>query len=257
MKSVWYLLIICSIFSCNPFKPDHPQAEMSDPHATSLTAENISKYAESVDQQMPNYTKSTSLVYLLGDVTFYVERFMLNNQTVLLVENAFNGGNSKSIKKYYFKNDSLVLQATSSEITNDEGKIFKNVRTYVRSNTIFKIENRTASALATLQSLPFIDVPLSQNTTADQTMLNEVATLHQVVNGTDKFDMVFENITTYPDARYIMLKSKIQNSYMASILVKEKDALIDSLLNDPINFKDQKLNLVWVIQDHEAVYVPR
>jgi hypothetical protein len=260
MKSVCYFVAICIsciIFSCNPFKADHPQADMADPYATNLNAKNITAYADSIDQNLAHYTKITSLVYLLGDLSFYVEKFTNNNETILLVEHVFNSGNNKSIKRYYFKSDSLILQKTNTEVANEDGKIYKDLLTYLRSNTIFKIENRTATSLATLKSIPFIDVPLSQNTTADQSLLKEVTSLNEVVNGTDKFDMVFENITTYPDSRYIMLKSKIQNSYMASILVKEKDAFIDSLLNDPINFKDQKLNLKWEIQDHEAVYVTR
>ena len=81
-------------------------------------------------------------------------------------------------------------------------------------------------------------------------------TLNEVLEGKDKFEMVFDNITTYPDSRYIILKSKIQNSYSASILVKQRDQFIDSLLNDPIDFKAEKLNIKWIIEDREAVYVP-
>lgn len=260
MKSVYFSVLIgafCVLLSCNQFKSDHPQVNLTDEYATNLTAKSITLYTDSIDKNAPTLSKSTSLVYLLGDFSFYVEKYSINNKTVLMAEHAFNGGNSKSLKRYYFKNDSLILEKINSELGNEEGTVFKDTKTYLRSNTVFKIENRTASSLSTLNSMPYIDVPLSQNNIPDQSYLSNVNSLDEVINGTNKFDMVFENITTYPDSRYIILKSKDQNSYIASILVQEKDAFIDSLLNDPINFKDQKLNINWVIKDHEAVYVPR
>ena len=259
MKSVYFLILaglFSTIFGCNPFKSDHPQAAIPDEYDTNLTAKTILQYADSVDKSIPKFIKKSSLVYLLGDLSFYVEKYTNNGEAVLMIEHANNGGNNKSLKKYYFKNDSLVLEKSSTDLPNDEGKILKDIRTYLRSNTVFKVENRTASSISAINSLPFIDIPLSQNKTPDQSYLANIKSLNDVVNGNDKFEMVFENITTYPDSRYIILRSKIQNSYMASILVKERDVFIDSLLNDPINFKDQKLNLKWEIKDHEAIYVP-
>ena len=260
MKSVYFLMIIglfSTVTGCNPFKSDHPQAEIADPYDTDLNAKTILQYTATIDKNITNYTKKSSLVYLLGDLSFFVEKFTQNGQTVLLVEHSFSGGSNKSLKSYYFRNDSVVLEKNDSELANEGGKTYKNIRTFFRNNTIFKIENRTATSVATINSLPYIDLPLSQNTTADQTHLSNVTALNDVVDGKDKFDMVFENITTYPDSRYILLRSKIQNSYMASILVQDRDPFIDSLLNDPINFKDQKLNISWIIKDHEAVYVPK
>lgn len=260
MKSVYFFIFIgafCAILGCNPFKSDHPQAEIADPHATDLNTKSILAYSDSIDKNIAKFDRSFSLVYLLGDLSFYVEQFSLNNQTVMLIEHIYNGANNKSLKKYYFKNDSLIFQKINTELANDEGKIFKDVRTYLRSNTVFKTETRTASALATLNAQPFIDVPLSQQATPDQSYLTAISSLKDVLHGNDKFEMVFDNITTYPDSRYIILKSKMQNNYISSIAVREKDAFIDSLLNDPINFKDQKLNFKWKIEDQEAVYVPR
>ena len=259
MKSVYYLILIgvfSTILSCNKFKSDHPQSEFLDEHATDLTASSINAYTDSIDKNALQLTKNTSLVYMLGDLSFYVEKFSSNGRTVLLVEHAYNGGVSNSLKKYYFRNDSLILQTVKNELVNEEGTIFKDIKTYLRSNTVFKIENRTASNAGAINALPYIDLPLNKDDTPDKSYLENVNTLNEVINGTDKFEMVFESITTYPDSRYIILRSKTQNNYSASILVKEKDSFVDSLLNDPINFKDQKLKLKWVIQDREAVYVP-
>lgn len=259
MKSVYFLVIIgafSTILGCNYIKSDHPQADLNDANATNLTTKSIIQYTDSIDKNLSQFSKSTSLVYMLGDLSFFVEKYSQNNQAILLVEHSYNGGTSNSLKKYYFKNDSLILEKEKNELANEEGTVFKDTRTYLRSNTVFKIENKTASTQAALNSLPYIDLPLSKNNKPDQSYLENVNSLNNVVNGNDKFDVVFESITTYPDSRYIILRSKIQNSYSASVLVKERDALIDSLLNDPINFKDQKLNFKWVVKDKEAVYVP-
>lgn len=251
------MVLLISQIGCKQFKSDHPQATLNDAFATDLTPKSIAKYTDSIDKTITQLNKTTSLLYFLGDVSFYAEKYTGNNGTVLMVEHAFNGGNSKSLKKYYFRNDSLILERVSTEIDNGDGMIFKDSQTFLRSNTVFKTESRTSPALTTLRSMPFVDVPLSQNQTPDQSYLNDVNSLNEVINGQNKFDMVFDNITTYPDSRYIILKSKNQNGYMATVLVREKDALIDSLLNDPINFKDQKLKIRWEIKDHEAVYVPK
>jgi hypothetical protein len=259
MKLYTFLILIACfsvITSCNKFKSDHPQAEITDQYSTDLTSKSILNYADSIDKNLPRFTKTTSLVYMLGDLSFYVEKYSEFDKPILLVEHAFNGGVSNSLKKYYFKNDSLILENVQNQLANDDGSIFKDTRTYLRSNTVFKMENRTASAGAEITALPFNNVALSANKTADKTLLDKVKTLNDVINRNDRFDVVFESITTFPDARYIVLRSKIHNSYSASVLVQEKDAFIDSLLNDPMIFKEEQLNFKWIIKDKEAVYVP-
>lgn len=258
MKTVHYfalLFVFSTTLGCTKFQSDHPQAEMADEYATNLNAKSILHYADSIDKSTGQLAKRTSLVYMLGDLSFFVEQYDANGQNVLLVEQGYNGL-SKNTKRYYFRNDSLILETVKSELSNENGEVFKDSRTYLRNNTVFKVQERTASAKASITNLPFIDIPLSKTDASDHSYLEKVNTLNHILAGTDKFDMVFENITTFPDSRYIMLKSKLQNSYTASILVREKDALIDSLLNSPIDFKDQKLNLKWIVQDQEAIYVP-
>lgn len=258
MKTVSFLMIISlstTILSCNPFKSDHPQASIPNEYDTGLTSKSILTYADSVDQHLANLTKNASLVYVSGEQSFYVERFKNADKIILLIEHTFSGGSNTSLKKYYFKNDSLVLQKTSAESANENGKSYKDSRTFLRSNTIFKTESRTATTSSSLNALPFIDGPVSQHSPADQTLISDALALNDVVDGKDKFEMVFENITTYPDSRYIVLRGKIQKNYISSILVPERDQYIDSLLNTPYTFKDKNLNLKWKIEENEAVYV--
>lgn len=258
MKTLYYFFLLCVLsitYSCTKLNSDHPQANMAAEHATDLNSKSILHYADSVDNTLAQLSKNTSLVYMLGDLSFYVDKYSHNSQTIVLVEHGYNGL-SNNTKKYYFRNDSLILETVRNELGSDNGTVWKDTRTYLRNNTIFKVESRTASAEAAIKNLPYIDLPLSEANISDHSYLEKINTLNHILSGTDKFDMVFENITTFPDSRYIMLKSKLQNSYTASILVREKDALIDSLLNNPIDFKDQKLNFKWTVQDQEAIYVP-
>jgi len=247
-------LISTTVVGCNPFKADHPQANLSDQHQTTdLTAKSILSYKDSTDKHLYLLPKNQSLIYMLGDFSFYVEQY----GPTLFVAHTYNGPENTSLKKYYFRNDSLILHQASDELTNDEGIVFKDERTYLRNHTVFKKDGRTAVSAAALQSLPFIDIPLTENSAPDKSYLDNVNSLKNVINGTDKFDMVFESIRTYPDTRYIILRNKEPNSYTASILVKERDSFIDSLLNYPILFKDKKLNFKWKIVDKEAVYVSK
>ncbi len=256
MKLYGFLIlgvILATVFSCNQFKANHPQAQLADENKTTdLTAKSVLAYKDSVDKNLFKLSKNQSLVYMLGDLSFYVERY----GNILFVEHAYNGGESNSLKKYYFRNDSLILHQTSNELANDESVVFKDERTYMRNHTVFKKDGRTAVSASALKSLAFIDIPLSENTNPDKSYLDNVTVLKNVLSGTDKFDMVFESIRTYPDSRYITLRNKEQNGYTASILVKERDVFIDSLLNFPILFKDKKLNFKWEVVDREAVYVP-
>ncbi|MGF1922796.1 MAG: hypothetical protein ACQUHE_01355 [Bacteroidia bacterium] len=246
-------LISATLVSCNPFKADHPQANLSDENKTTdLTAQSVLTYKDSIDKNVSQLSKTQSLVYMLGDLSFFVEQY----GNVLFVEHAYNGAESNSIKKYYFRNDSLVLYQSRTELVNEESIAFKDERTYMRNHTVFKKDGRTAVSADALKSLAFIDIPLSENNIPDKSYLDHVTALKNILSGTSKFAMVFESIRTYPDTQYITLRNNEPNSYTASILVKERDNFIDSLINFPILFKDRKLDIIWEVVDREAVYVP-
>lgn len=259
MKTVYFLgafTLMVAASACNNFRSDHPQAELSV--AQGLTPIQISSYADSISKNLNKYQKTTSLIYQSGDQSFYVDEYVNEDKPVLYVEhNSSNGLSNKITKHYFFKNDSLVLVDENSQMADNGTSLFKASRTYVRNNTIFKNEERSASSLEGLQSQSFVDIPLTKLEVNDQDFKNNMQTLRDAIEGNDRFNMVFENITTYPDSRYIVLKSKIANNFTSNVLVKEKDFLIDSLLNNPMVFKDQKLKLNWVVEGNEAVYVPK
>lgn len=250
-----FSMLTITVISCNQ-GPKHPQADLVNARiGTPMTEASILLYADSIDATLNTYEKNISLVYQLGQATMRVEKYSWNGKPVLFSQYKNDEGISNEIKKYYFKNDSLILLREGAKITKQGTDIFEDHRTYLRNNIPFKEESRSSTTLALLKAEPF---QIRKKTASDQTKeYNEdIKLLNDAVNGADKFDLVFDNVISAPDERYILLKSKIAGGYTASISVKETDIYVDSLLKDPSNFKDKKLNIKWDVKDKEAVYVP-
>lgn len=248
------LLILCQ--SCN-FKSKHPQAALqAGEAATDITAQSALRFAELTDKNLGQYRKEYSLIYTTGDLTLYTERYNDQGKYVLYKAFTTNGNISTSLKSYYFKNDSLVLCKDQEKLRNGEEDLYKDIRTYIRNQVIFKVDSRTAASAAALATQPFLLAAPAESRYPEENFIRDVKSINDAINGTGKFSMVFDNITTYPDAHYITLKSKEFGHYKASIRVDQKTAFIDSLLQLPGLFRDQRLRLKWVIADQEAVYAP-
>ncbi|TDQ10078.1 hypothetical protein [Pedobacter metabolipauper] len=257
MKAICLLsLLTITLYSCSQ-GPKHPQADLiSQPSATSMTAQSIVAFSDSVDAGLSSQEKHTSLIYSTGDnLSTYVEEYSSNGSPVLFKEYINNETISNTVKQYYFKNDTLVLIKESSKRNKDRAWIFTDIRTYLRNNITFKKESRSAPSFAALKSQPYTEVKADANAVHDD-LTENIRSLKDAVNGKNKYEMIFNEIISSPDERYIVLKGNMQNGYSASIRIKEKDQLIDSILKDPSVFKDEKLALKWEIVDNEAVYVP-
>jgi len=260
MKTIRLSIIGIFLFvlqSCNYFKSDHPQAGLpGEDGATGITDNSIRAFSATIDRNLANYKKQYSLIYMSGDLSLYAEKYSAYNDGMLYKTYTANGNTSNTLKSYYLKNDSLILVKEESKIMSDGKEIYKDTRTYLRNNVTFKIDSRTASSAAALATLPYLLVQATDNRYPEEDYASEIKSMNDAIAGTDKFQMVFDNITTYPDAHYITLKGKSPNNYRASLLVSGRDSFIDSLLNFPSIFKDEQLKLRWKIKDMEAVYVP-
>jgi len=259
MKTIYLLclgLLLLTFQSCNYFKPKHPQADLPEDGSTAMTDKSILKFSGTIDRTLNNFKKEISLVYTTGDLSMYVEKYSEHNGGMLYKIYSTNGNISNTTKSYYFKNDSLILVKEQSNVRNEEGDVYKDIRTYLRNNVTFRIDSRTAVSEEALQTLPFLLVQPTDNKYPQEGFAADVKGLNDAILGADKFEMVFDNITTYPESHYINLKNKKLATYKASILVTAKDKYIDSLLSMPALFKDEKLKLKWKIEDKEAVYVP-
>ncbi|ATP57899.1 hypothetical protein CPT03_16255 [Pedobacter ginsengisoli] len=250
-----FCLLSLAIISCNQ-GPKHPQADLVNARiGTPMTEATILFYADSIDATLNTYEKNVSLVYQLGEATMRVEKYSLNGKPVLFSEFKNDEGISNRIKKYYFKNDSLILLNEGAKVTKEGTDIFEDRRIYLRNNIPFTEEYRSSASLSALKSEHFQH---KKKTISSQTKeySNDIKSLNDAVNGADKFDLVFDNIISTPEESHILLKSKVPNGYTASISVQTPDAYVDSLLKDPLAFKGEKLNIKWEVKDKEAVYVP-
>ncbi|MCX2453296.1 hypothetical protein OQX61_18640 [Pedobacter sp. PLR] len=245
--------LLLSLFSCSQ-QPKHPQADLiNQSSATAMTDDTILRYADSINASLPALEKQSSLIFLQGEQSMYVEKYNTNGKPVLYEEYLDNKLISNQSKKYYLKNDSLVL--LQEKIKNNNG--LTETRTFFRNNIAFKKEQRTASDDAALKKQPYLSVRSA--TTASQTTENEekqLKTLEDAIAQNGLFAMHFEQFIDIPEESIIQLKGSGQNSYTANVIVRIPDALIDSLQKSPATFKNEKLNFKWEIADKEAVYVP-
>jgi hypothetical protein len=259
MKNTFLLcigLMMLTFQSCNYFKSKHPQAGLAEDGSTEMTDKSILQFTAGTDKDLNKFIKEISLVFSTGDLSMYVEKYSMFNGAKLYKTFTTNGITSEIVKSYYFKNDSLILIKEKSKLRNEEGEVFHNVRTYMRNNIIFKIDSRTARSSEAIQKLPYLIVQPAGNKYPAESYTDDIKVLDDAVNGVDKFALVFDNITTYPEYHYINLKSATTGNYKSAILVQTRDSFIDSLLTVPSMFKDQKLKIKWKIVDREAVYVP-
>jgi hypothetical protein len=260
MKTILLLILGTFLFTlpaCNYFRSDHPQAELpGEGGATGMTDKSVLNLAIATDNNLTRLKKEFSLIYTTGDLSMYVEKYSNQDTPLLYKTYTANGNISRTVKSYYFKNDSLILVKERSQVMNEAAEVYKDTRTYLRNNVTFRIDSRTASSAAALATLPYLQVQPPENKYPDENYASDIKSIKDAIAGTDKFELVFDNITTYPEAWYITLKSKNPNNYKASLLVNKKDAFIDSLLNTPSLFKEEKLKLRWKIEDKEAIYVP-
>ncbi|TKC04167.1 hypothetical protein [Pedobacter frigoris] len=251
-----FLLLVGLAFGCNQ-GTKHPQADLINKNSTeALTDSAILQLADSIDKNQQQMEKYYSLVYQTKNEHTYVERFTWNGIPQLLIEHIKNEGLSSITRKYYFKDNDLILIKENRMLMKSDGSTFDDKRTYLRNNISFKQDARTGHSLAELQRMSFADTKQSKmsNNTDDYT--KKIDLLNQMIEGSNNYEMVFDRFISTPDTKYILLKSKIPSDYSATILVNENDALTDSLASDPSIFKEEKLNMNWKIENDEAFYVP-
>ncbi|MBB2149837.1 hypothetical protein [Pedobacter gandavensis] len=250
------LLLI--LLSCNQ-QPKHPQANLiKQSSATAMTDESILQYVDSINAHLAALEKQSSLIFLQGEQSMYVEKYNANGKPVLYEQNLDNKLISNRSTKYYLKNDSLLFLQETIKTNNGATE----TRHYFRNNIAFKKEQRTAPSYAALKKQPFLAVTASSTTPATtpaQTTGNEekqLKIMEDAIGQKGPFALFFEGFIDIPEESIIQLKGSDRNGYTANVIVRTTDALIDSLQRQPSKFKNEKLNFKWEISDKEAVYVP-
>jgi hypothetical protein len=248
------LVLMLTAASCKNNKSAHPQSELiNQSSSTGMNEKSIQAFSKALDKATRKMNKTYSLVYNIGDKSLYVEKFSNDAGDQLYVERVKNDLEN-SIKKYYFKKDSLILVSAVNIQNTEEGKVFKDTKTYLRNYVVFKKAVRTATTPQAIQVQPYLTV---EDKNQPEDFHDNIRKLDDALKQQNQFEMVFDNVTTYPDATFVILKSKGQNGYKASVQLTQKDRFADSLLNSPDSFKDEKLSFKWKVNNQEAVYVPK
>jgi hypothetical protein len=247
------LLVLSFAFGCKNYKSDHPQSELIDqPSSTSMNEKSIQAFSVLLDKSTTQMNKAYSLVYTSGDKSLYVERFSNAEGDQLYVER-INSDLENSVTKYYFKKDSLILVYSTNIQNTEDGKVFKETKTFMRNYVIFKKAGRTATSAQAVQVQPYVSI---NDNTLQEDFHNKIKNLNDALQQKEQYDLVFDNVAIFPEASFITLKSKGKEAYQASIRLIEKDQFTDSLLNYPATFKDEKLSFKWKVNNQEAVYLP-
>ncbi|PWG81008.1 hypothetical protein [Pararcticibacter amylolyticus] len=253
MKKVGLVLgiiagIIVCIISCNKLQSDHPQAKLA-PEANTLSEEDIKMYEDSVNLILPELQKQESLVYEQGDNSFYVIKYSHNGEPVLYVENEDNGEYGKSEKRYYLKERRLLLYTENTQSYNTSERLMQN-RLYFRGNTLFSSLQKTGPDAKSLHS-----ETLKAFTPKEREQYLEIPEMEDALNQRGKFNLVFDGITQYPKARFLILSRGEFNSYRAVLRIEKEDELINELSSDPSRYTGTKFDLNWQINSEgEAVY---
>jgi len=245
------LLLILS--SCQQ-QPKHPQAGIiNQSSATALDEKAVIAFAEDIEHSKANLKKLSSLVYSRGQENFFVEHYFNDHgDQVLVAHQQTLPSMEESSKRYYFRNDSLILvTAVKQDIVGNE-KSYEESRTYLRNYTVFKREGKVANSEAELNTAAF----QPQKAGPAEDYKASVAHLMDALERKNEFELVFDKVTRFPDASFISLKSLNPNGYTAQVELQSTDAFADSLVRDPLHFKDSKLNFNWKVEGMQAVYVP-
>ncbi|RZK78917.1 MAG: hypothetical protein EOO92_10240 [Pedobacter sp.] len=246
-------IITCALimFSCTQ-SPKHPQAELINKSTRAvLTPAQISQYADSVDANLNSFEKVSSLVYMLNDVSTTVEKYSANGVPVLFVKRRVNEGLNETVEKYYLNNDSLILSNVVIKTIKDRLTSTKETRTYLRNNIAFKLDFRASDS--ELENIPFKEIKNFKSPILSVEAL--ISQLNEVTSGTNKYEMVFEQYIESENGKSLLLKSKLPGGYIASVIVDDEDALIDSIKSNPGIFKNERLQFKWKLANNEAHYV--
>ena len=256
MKHYFILAVLSFIFcSCNQ-NAKHPQADLiKQSSATAMDEKAIVTYADSINRVTNTFDKRTSLMFEGKDGNFYIEEFSRFGKPILYIEYLVRStGTMQSKRHYYLKNDSLLLIAELKSLNSPGSFKLINSRHYFRNNTLFKTETREATDKNALNKVSFEPVKLEKG---GESQSEKVRMLSHAMNRNEQFDLVFERLEDLGMHKRISLKSNINSTYTASVLVMQSDELTDSLESMPGLFKDKPLKIRWKIVNGEAIYLPQ
>ncbi|KAA8484683.1 hypothetical protein BDE36_4782 [Arcticibacter tournemirensis] len=245
------IAIILFIISCDKLKSDHPQASIEMPGEKTLSATDIQAYADSVNLLLPQLEKQESLVYSLRDYSFQVAKYTENGKPLLFVEKGRNGESGIIEKMFYIKDGKLLLYSEMNKTTHSNSEPITLTNIYFRNNIAFYAEQKKASSEATLKTAAF-----KKAEPQHKELYSDLKHMEDALKQKGKFDLVFDGITEYPKARYLIMSKNEYNAYRAVIRVIKTDDFIRELSSNPSRYTGSKLDIDWTTNnDDEMVYV--
>lgn len=241
-------LPVLLIISCENggLKQKHPQAALrTSPYQDQ---ESIDQYADSISLTLKAYEKKTSMIYSRGDYSFYITKYSENGQPILYIENGVSGETGNTQMYYYLNNNEVVLykENTYNASVNPH---YKSLKEYFRNNILFNSELKEGRDLASFNASTFVK---SQGN--NRKVTEKILEMENAINEKAAFNLVFEGITEYPKARYIIFSKDGINPYRAVISVEKEDDFINELVTNTAKYKGADLDISWTIKDNEAIY---
>lgn len=239
------IILIILAGSCSRQNPDHPQAE-KESAGVLLNKQQILNYKDSVNGLIGQLNKQQTLIYTLGDNSFYITRYSSNGEPLLYIKKSKNNEYDSMEERYYVHNNHLVLYSKNSrEITSGE---ILSEQYFFRNNILFYSKSGQSDNDHTVPDTVIKEE--REEKTAD------LKQLEQALNQTGKFNLVFDGIADYPQARYLILSRNELHAYRAALLMENEDELAEELISNPEKYKGRKLDLKWKIRNgEEAVYI--
>ncbi len=233
------------IASCVKTVEERYGSEISD-NQSIISPEDIISYADSIDLHQEGINRQVSLIYSRGNQSFYVERYLKQNRSVLYVEHSNGTENGSSTSNLYLIGEKPVMLVKS----------FINRRTNkARTERYIFTPGKT---IADYKEAPYQDgltpfSPLSAGSIDTEALLRKY---EDAVDQKGDFDLNFEGIAEYPKARYLILSKPGYNTYRSAILLETRDEFINALAMSPEEYRGKKLLLDWRIRnDHEMIYI--
>lgn len=236
------------LISCN----QNSNKAQSVPNKQEISARenSILSYSDSINRTLPTFLKHESLFYYLGDNSFYVTKYHdINHTNVVFVKHNHIGKQKIIEQSYYIRNGQTVLELTTEK--NKQSKPAEIIKQYFYNQAGWipqgeKQNDGYNSNLFTNDNA----APSPTNWT------REINTMEDALNQRGNFELVFEGITEYPKAKYIMLSQDKVNTYRAPIKIEKEDELVTELRLNPERFRGRKLLITCTVRNKdEAVYV--
>ena len=248
-RLIYFLILVTLLFAACNKNSDQVKGSINAASGQ-LLKEEILAFADTVDNLSHWINKQESLVYTLGDYSFHVSRYLNNSQVSLYIEHGSSGDYGYTEKRYYLKDGKVVLYIKVQKNSMTELS-FKTVRTFYTNGDLFYSDQKSAKTENELDSLSY-----QVNDTPEVHIDDDMKKLNDAIYQRGQFDLVFDGITEYPKAKYLIFSRNNINAYRAPILVEKEDDFIKAISLNPEKYRGRKLKITWTLRNtNQAIYV--